>query len=263
MQESFFATHAAMEDTHWWFLARRDILEVMLSECSRLGATGSVLDVGCGTGGNTARFAQTHPAVGVEPSPEAVRLARQRFPSLTFVEGVAPDAVSQQVSAADVFVLTDVLEHVQEDRKLVERLVGAAKPGAFFIITVPANEKLWTEHDVSHGHFRRYSLNSFSKLWRDVGVETMLLSYFNSRLLPLVYLVRKWERLTGRATGEAGTDLKLPSPRVNSVLRGIFSGESAALRRQFGKSGVAYRNGVSLIGVFRKIEPSNIATSQR
>lgn len=263
MRESFFATHAAMEDAHWWFLARRDILEAMLSECSRLGATGPVLDVGCGTGGNTARFARTHQAVGVEPSPEAVRLARERFPSLTFVEGFAPDAVREEASGADVFVLTDVLEHVKEDRELVERLVGTAKVGAFFIITVPANEKLWTEHDVSHGHFRRYSLESFTKLWRGVGVESMLLSYFNSRLLPLVYLVRKWEQWTGRATGEAGTDLRLPSPRVNSVLRGIFSGESSALRRHFGKPGVAYRNGVSLIGVFRKVEPSLIATSQR
>ena len=176
MRESFFATHAVMEDAHWWFLARRDILEVMLSECSRLGATGSVLDVGCGTGGNTARFARTHRALGVEPSHEAVRLARQRFPALTFVEGFAPDAVSEQAAVADVFVLTDVLEHVDEDRVLVERLVGAAKVGAFFIITVPANERLWTEHDVSHGHFRRYSMDSFRTLWRDVGVETTLLS---------------------------------------------------------------------------------------
>lgn len=225
MRESFFATHAAMEDGHWWFLARRDILEAMLAECSRRGATGSVIDVGCGTGGNTARFAQTHLAVGVEPSAEAVRLARERFPSLLFVEGLAPDAVTEQAAAADVFVLSDVLEHVKEDRQLVEQLVGAAKVGAFFIITVPANEKLWTEHDVSHGHFRRYSLDSFTQLWRGIGVETMLLSYFNSRLLPLVYLVRKWERWTGRATGEPGTDLRLPQPRVNSILRGIFSGD--------------------------------------
>lgn len=253
MQESFFATHAAMEDAHWWFLARRDILEVVLTECTRRGATGTVVDVGCGTGGNTARFAQTHPAIGVEPSPEAVRLARMRFPKIKFVEGLAPDAIRDEATQADVFVLTDVLEHVEKDRVLVERLVGVAKVGAFFIITVPANEKLWTQHDVSHGHYRRYSMESFTSLWHDVPVKTILMSYFNSRLLPLVYVVRQWERWTGKASGEAGTDLKLPRPRMNSLLRRIFAGEAAALRRHLGTPGLAYRNGVSLIGVFQKI----------
>jgi SAM-dependent methyltransferase len=252
MRESFFATHAAMEDAHWWFLARRDILEVILSECARRGSTGTVLDIGCGTGGNTARFAHYGRAIGVEPSPEAVRLARQRFPSLTFVEGFAPDDVLREASLADVFVLTDVLEHVEEDSVLVGRLVGVAKPGAFFIVTVPANEKLWTEHDVSHGHYRRYSMESFTTLWAGAGVDTTLLSYFNSRLLPLVYTVRQWERWRGKAFGEAGTDLRLPPRPVNSVLRKIFAGESAVLRRHFGKPGSAYRDGVSLIGVFQK-----------
>lgn len=252
MRESFFATHAAMEDAHWWFLARRDILEVILAECARRGSTGTVLDIGCGTGGNTARFALRHRAIGVEPSPEAVRLARQRFPSLTFVEGYAPDVVLREASLADVFVLTDVLEHVEKDGALVRRLVEVAKPGAFFIVTVPANEKLWTEHDVSHGHYRRYSKESFTTLWAGAGVETTLMSFFNTRLLPLVYVVRQWERWRGKASGEAGTDLSLPRRPLNSLLRKIFAGESAALRRQFGKPGFAYRNGVSLIGVFQK-----------
>jgi SAM-dependent methyltransferase len=241
-----------MEDAHWWFLARRDILEAVLGECTKLGATGTVLDIGCGTGGNTARFAESHSAIGVEPSAEAVRLARERFPAIKFVEGLAPDVVMSEAAEADVFVLTDVLEHVEKDRALVERLVEAAKPGAFFIITVPANQKLWTEHDVSHGHYRRYSIESFERLWREVGVDTILLSYFNSRLFPVVYVVRQWDRWRGKASGEAGTDLRIPSSPVNSMLRRLFAGEAAALRRQFRSLAPAYRSGVSLIGVFQK-----------
>lgn len=259
MQESFFATHAAMEDVHWWFLGRRDILDAILGECTLRGATGTVLDIGCGTGGNTARFARTHRSVGVEPSPEAVRLARDRFPSIEFVEGTAPDAVLDEAAAADVLVLTDVLEHVKDDVGLVARLVNVAKPGAFFIITVPANEKLWTEHDVTHGHFRRYSIESFAMLWETVGVDTALLSYFNSRLLPFVYVVRQWERWKGRATGEGGTDLRLLPRPINTTLRAIFGGEAEALRRRFGKRGPAYRDGVSLIGVFQKRLQDDVA----
>lgn len=255
MKESFFATHATMEDVHWWFLGRRDILEAILEECTIRGATGTVLDIGCGTGGNTARFAQTHRAVGVEPSPEAVRLARARFPSIEFIEGVAPDAALDEAAAADVLVLTDVLEHVKDDAGLVARLVEVAKPDAWFIVTVPANEKLWTEHDVTHGHYRRYSMESFARLWGTVGVESRLLSCFNSRLLPFVYAVRKWEQWRGKASGEAGTDLRLLPRPINATLRAIFAGEAGPLRHSFGREAPAYGVGVSLIGVFQKRRP--------
>jgi len=65
---------------------------------------------------------------------------------------------------ADVFVLSDVLEHIEHDGAMVERLVALAKNGALFLATVPANQELWTEHHVSHGHFRRYTLESFAAL---------------------------------------------------------------------------------------------------
>lgn len=252
MKESFFATHARMEDIHWWFLGRRDILEAILEECTVRGATGTVLDIGCGTGGNTARFAETHRAVGIEPSPEAVRLARTRFPSIEFIEGVAPDAAPDEVASADVLILTDVLEHVEHDAALVTRLVEGAKPGAWFIVTVPANEKLWTEHDVTHGHYRRYSMESFERLWKTVEVDTLLLSCFNSRLLPLVHAVRKWEQWKGSTTGEGATDLRLLPRPINATLRAIFAGEAGPLRRRFGREAPAYGFGVSLIGVFQK-----------
>lgn len=252
MQESFFETHAAMEDAHWWFLGRRDILEALLDECARRGATGTVLDIGCGTGGNTARFARTHRAVGVEPSSAAVRLARTRFPAIGFVEGFAPDAVMDEMRIADVIVLTDVLEHVENDRALVARLVDAARPGAFFIITVPANPELWTEHDVTHGHFRRYTMESFRNLWGSADVDVHLLSHFNSRLLPFVRIVRRWDRWKGRAAGVHGTDLRLLPWPLNDALLAVFAGEAGVLRRRFGKSEPAYSDGVSLIGVYQK-----------
>ncbi len=241
-----------MEDAHWWFLARRQILNAVLEASVPAGNGQRLLDVGCGTGGNSAAFAERYTVVGVEPSEAAVNLARVRFPNITFVGGMAPDDVLAEAARTDVFLLTDVLEHIEHDQSMVERLVSVAKPGALFLITVPANQELWTEHDVSHGHFRRYTLESFGALWRDLPVEVELLSYFNSRLYPLVYGLRRLHQWRNKPASHNDTDLSLPASLVNRALQAVFAGESKRLVRRIGRPDSAYRRGVSLIGLFRK-----------
>ncbi len=53
----------ALEDRHWWFVARRRILSEALTRCIDLPASADILDAGCGTGGNLpmlARFGRSH-----------------------------------------------------------------------------------------------------------------------------------------------------------------------------------------------------------
>lgn len=252
MDAQLFVTHARMEDAHWWFLARRQIIVKVLRACVPAGEGRRVLDVGCGTGGNSAAFAKEYTVVGVEPSYAAVSLARVRFPSIPFVGGSAPEDVMDEAGRAEAFVLTDVLEHVEHDRPMVERLVSAARPGAFFVTTVPANQELWTEHDVSHGHFRRYTLQSFGQLWSDLPVDVTLLSYYNSRLYPVVYGLRRLTQLRKKPASHNDTDLSLPPGPLNRALQRVFAGEAGPLVRRIGRGGSAYRRGVSIIGLFQK-----------
>lgn len=252
MDAQLFVTHALMEDTHWWFLARRRILNAVLNACVPAGKEARVLDVGCGTGGNSAAFAKNYTVVGVEPSEAAVSMARLRFPDISFVGGSAPDDVLGEAGRTDVFVLTDVLEHVEHDRLMVERLVSAAKRGAYFLATVPANQELWTEHDESHGHFRRYTLESFGALWQDMPVDVKLLSYFNSRLYPLIYAHRRLHQWRNTPASHNDTDLSLPWFPVNDILESVFVGEGKHLVKRIGRTGSAYRRGVSVIGLFQK-----------
>jgi hypothetical protein len=112
---------------------------------------------------------------------------------------------------------------------------------------------LWSEHDVSFGHYRRYDLEQLSQVWAGLPVTPLAVSYFNSRLYPAVKAVRAWNRRRQRAAGEAGTDFRLPSPPVNAALRTIFAGESRTLvdllhhRRRTG-----FRAGVSLMALLRR-----------
>ncbi len=236
MQHEQFQLHAEVEDRHWWFVARRRILCRLIEELLPPDPAATVVDVGCGTGGNIAALAGRYRCVGIDTSAEAIELARQRFPQVQFIAGRAPQDLGGLAGEARLVMLTDVLEHVADDRAMFAELFAAAAPGCCFLVTVPADMSLWSEHDESFGHYRRYDPDQLADVWKDLPATTLLLSYFNSRLLPLVRLSRAWSRRRGRSAGRAGTDFWLPNRPVNSLLTALFAGESkrlsAALRRR-------------------------------
>ena len=88
---------------------------------------------------------------------------------------------------------------------------------------------LWSVHDESFGHYRRYDMARFTRLWRDLPVRELLSSHFNTRLYPVVRFLRRRNRARGRASGEAGTDLRVPARPINALLETVFAGERHAL----------------------------------
>ena len=156
MQHEQFQLHADIEDRHWWFVGRRRILCRLAAEVVPPSPDVTVIDVGCGTGGNIAAMADRYQCVGIDTSEEAIELARQRFPRVRFIAGHAPHDLGELAGRAQLFMLTDVLEHVADDYAMLSELLAAASAGSHFLLTVPADESLWSEHDESFGHYRRY-----------------------------------------------------------------------------------------------------------
>jgi SAM-dependent methyltransferase len=252
MQHDQFQLHADIEQRHWWFVARRRILCRLVAEVLPPAADALIVDVGCGTGGNIAALADQYACVGIDTSSEAVELAQQRFPQLRFIVGLAPCDLGDLARQTKLFLLTDVLEHLDDDRAMFSELLTAASPGCHFLITVPADQSLWSEHDESFGHRRRYDRARLEDVWRGLPVTTLLLSYFNARLLPVVRTVRAWNRRRGHASGRAGTDFWLPSSPANWLLTNIFAGEATRLTAALRGKKSGYRAGASLIALLRR-----------
>ena len=118
-------------------------------------------------------------------------------------------------------LLTDVLEHVADDFALFSELLAATTPGTYFLITVPADPDLWSEHDESFGHYRRYDAARFEQIWQGLAVQPVFTSYFNSRLYGIVKTIRGLNRWRGHAGGAAGTDFAMPNPAVNCCSHAI------------------------------------------
>ncbi len=242
-----------MEETHWWFTGRREIVRRLVHQVLPPGARSILMDVGCGTGGNLASFAGDYACYGWDPSDEAVRLARESHPPARFQAGDLREAFSSLPSPPDLLLVMDVLEHIQEDRSFFSQLVSALRPGGYLLLTVPAGMELWSPHDISFGHFRRYSRTQLEELWKDQPVTPRLVSHYNSRLYPIVRCVRLWTRFRGHTSGEAQTDFRLPPPWLNRALARVLSAEADVLVNQLKRNrGSGFACGVSLIALLQK-----------
>ncbi|MCM2359443.1 MAG: class I SAM-dependent methyltransferase [Geobacteraceae bacterium] len=225
MDNSQFDLHAQMEDVHWWFRARREIIFDQLSRHVPPGEGQTIAEIGCGTGGNL-KFLQEHfQVVGTDISPEAVAYASARVGCRVLL-GDFREQLAGRWGELDGVVLLDVLEHIDDDTRFLADLLGSMRPGAVLLLTVPAHAFLWSHHDVVLGHKRRYCARALRKLWEGLAVEELFFSPFNCLLFPVIAL----KRLLAGNGAPGKSDLAMPAPWLNSLLYQIFSAERGLLR---------------------------------
>jgi hypothetical protein len=186
-------------------------------------------------------------------------LARERFPAVRFTCGLAPDAFGPDERSADVMLAMDVMEHVADDFLFASSQLAVLEPGRHLLVTVPADETLWSPHDVNFGHYRRYSRERLEQVWRGLPVTPLLVSHYMTRLLPVVRTVRAVNRYRGQTAGAAGTDFAMPPRWLNGLLEETFAGEASRLIAATRQPDRRLSSGVSLIAIVRRdagvIEP--------
>ena len=248
-----FNVHAALEEKHWWFTSRRTLLEKILEKI--VPPQGNIVDVGCGTGANTAAFAAHYSCIGIDPIPEAIRSAQARFPSVAYRTGLAPKDCPE-IKDADAVLLLDVLEHIEDDFYFISELLSTMKPDAYLVMMAPADPHLWSTHDRGFDHYRRYSTDRFKLLWKDLPVQEVLVTHWNTKLYWPIRIVRQILRYTGLSIGSADTDLSLPSRPLNAFLKGLVSSEDAKILKELEGQGKGCAHGVSILGIIQKTTDS-------
>jgi SAM-dependent methyltransferase len=242
MDEALYRQMRELEDRHWWFTARRRIVESVLARLP-LAPGAPILDVGCGTGGNLAMLARFGSVTGAEYDADAAALACARGIA-PVVRAALPDAMPFAASQFQLVTLIDVLEHIDDDRGSLATLAGLLRPGGFLVLTVPAFPFLWSAHDTEHHHKRRYRAAQLRERITAAGLNVQWLSYYNSVLFPPVAMVRLLGKIVPHKS--VGSEVELPPAPLNALLESVFASE----RHWLGKVPVPF--GVSLIAVARK-----------
>ena len=82
MQQHTYAIMDRVEDSHWWFVGRRAILETFMRGIVETfpapHSAPRILDIGCGTGANLEMLAQFGSAEGVDVSDDALEFCQRK-----------------------------------------------------------------------------------------------------------------------------------------------------------------------------------------
>jgi len=242
VDSNYYARLDSVQEQHWWYAARRTILECVLQRVIEQGVPeGKLYDLGCGVGANLPVLEKFGPTIGIDVAPEAIDFCRRRgrtnvaLANLNLLQGIADNSGS-------VAMLADVVEHLDDELPCLQAAHRALAPGGALVVTVPAYMFLWGPSDVINHHKRRYTAARLRQLIEPL-FEIEHLTYFNTLLFGLVAAGRFGEILLRRR----GDDMaKLPPAFVNSVLESIFRVEASVVPRRH------LPFGVSLLCVARK-----------
>ncbi len=249
-----FELHATIEDTHWWFVGRRRIVENVVGAYLLDETQKTLVDVGCGTGGNIGAFQSKFKCIGLDISEHAIDFATRRFQNVTFICGGLEKRIYPIIEKADMLLLLDVLEHIEKDSQFLRDITTHMKPGAHLLVTVPSEMSLWSPHDEFHGHFRRYTKQELLIMFQTLPVSVRLLSYYNSFLYPIIKAIRVFTKLRGKPWGQACTDLSVPAIPINFLLAKLFASEATWLLNLVDQpSKTIFPFGVSVISLLKKV----------
>lgn len=143
---------------------------------------GKVLDVGCGAG-TTALFLANfgYDVEGIDISPQAVKSAILSARFLGLSRNIKFKVVDLNVCKLsnkkyDIVICLEVLEHIQNDGRLLNSLCNAVKAGGLLILSVPLstaplmNFEVGKKFDKEVGHLRRYSEDEIISMLTERGM---------------------------------------------------------------------------------------------
>ena len=253
MQQHTYAIMRRVEESHWWFVGRRQIIRSFLERvCQELksardekgpDSTLSILDVGCGTGANLEMLAEFGEAEGVDVSAEALSFCRQR--GLTNVKQGAAESLPYPNDSFDLVTGLDVVEHLDDDLAGLKEMRRVLRRDGRALLFVPAFMFLWGVQDDISNHRRRYTLKELKRVVSEAGLELERATYVNISFFAPILL----GRLIMRATGlRPESENNLTIGFLNGVLGKLLAAESWPLRY------LNFPFGVSIICVARRVE---------
>ncbi len=244
MDPSLYPRMAEVEDTHWWFASRRAICDRLLDRLD-LPTDATILEAGCGTGGNFAMLSRRGRVFAMDTDQSAVSFAASRK-SAEVARGALPDQIPFEGISFDLAIMTDVLEHLDDPVGSLRAIRMRLKAGGRLLLTVPAMPWLWSAQDVLLHHRRRYRCGELRSSLTAAGFSVDYLGHCNFVLFPVIALAKLASRFLARGQRtEIKDDLTVPWGPINRLVYGLYSSE----RHLLGTFRIPF--GVSLIALAR------------
>ena len=239
MEKSIYIKQIDNESKHWWFKARREILNKQIKKYSTKKKM-SILDFGSGSGANIYMLSKYGEVDVYEKDHKTSNFLKKKFNR----NGIKIIKKCFSKKKYDLILAADVIEHIKNDKKIINNLSKILKKNGLIIVTVPAYQFLFSKKDQALKHFRRYNLNSLKKLFSS-DFKTLKISYYNSLLFVPIAIATIFFKLTNHQY------INLTEEKPNNILNYIFY--SLFRLEKFILKYFNFPFGISIISVFKKV----------
>ncbi len=248
METSEYTTLASVELRHWWHRGMRAISAALLDPQYARWPGLRILDAGCGAGGDGLFLGRYGQVIGVDVSPEATAWAAQRMPGRVGRASVL--ALPFADDSFDLVTSYDVLYHqgVPDEATALAEVRRVLRPGARFLLRLPAYNWLRSRHDRQVHTRRRYTAGEVRAMLTDAGFAVERCTYGLTLLFPLSLATRLLERFTPDR-GDASA-MALPAAPINEALHSMMALEAAWIA-----AGRNFPFGLSVIALARNAKP--------
>lgn len=234
MNRDYYHEYSKFEREHWWFLARKKIIESHLTRITNGRKDLNILNIGAATGASTFMLKQYGNVTSAEYDKECCDFLQSAF-GITAVNCSVTDLPFKD-NEFDLVCAFDVIEHVEDDAGGIGEMKRVCRRDGVVCITVPAFMSLWNHHDEVNMHFRRYTKNQVVRLFGSCG-KIIFSTYFNFFLFIPIYLFRMvFSRIVPEKffRSGAGSDVSVFEKSVfNKLLYHIMVGENIFIRLNF------------------------------
>lgn len=207
---------------HWWWRAREHAVLKVLHRHLLPSRRQRILDVGCGDGLFFSRLAEFGEVQGVEPD---AALVDPLGPYRSRIRIAPFDANFQSAEPYSVMLMLDVLEHLDNPAEALGHAHSLLEPMGALLVTVPAFQLLWTNHDVINHHRVRYRRGTIGPLLRQTGFMVLEERYWYQWICPIKLAIRLSEGILRRPPRVA----RVPSQWINRPLYWISRAEQETL----------------------------------
>ena len=182
-----------------------------------VGDAARLLDVGSADGPSVGWLTAPH-KVSLDLDPRGLRPPH----------GVCGSVLALPFADASFEVVSafDVIEHCEPEDEALLELHRVLEPGGRLLLSVPAYQWAWSDHDVANGHHRRYTRARAVSALEDAGFEVRRATYGFAGVFPMFAgeraVRRVRHRLSRRAT--AGPADVVDVPEVGSTVERVLLG---------------------------------------
>lgn len=188
MEISAYEAESKIEETHWWFVVRRKMFAKYLENLAKDIA---ILDVGSSSGTNLRMlkelgFTNYH---GFDFSELSQKFCHEKNLGKVIIGDICNSKLPNDFY--DIILATDVIEHIKDDELALKEINRILKPKGQVIITVPCFMSLWSSHDKTSMHQRRYRIEEIKSKIKNSELKVLESYYFNFFLFLPIFIFRK------------------------------------------------------------------------